>query len=349
MFVIYFYLGSVKELINRIITMEDSTNDNKERAKTLGVDEKIIEVSDELQRRKRDLMELMKENRAAISKGEMVSFEKGARMVGQDSNGNFFIFGKKGAKMKVSFGDIMRSSTWGTNFKLNDSVDKSAKKKFVLMETKKRLFDLYNKQLALIGANTSVNRGGGMDDAYEAIMNRQDNDLENIQSGILAEKMVESFFTKISFDYPEIPFSFESVDIYDDVEDKIDFVFKIKSHSRGMSVETEDFRDIGVQLTMNKKALASKKAQIDRIKRDHKLNVDDIVLVALPIRNIQEALQEWKNLPKNEKLSKAPEDFLSEGMQEAMFKSILEKLPKELNIDPEKYWNLIKKGESEKE
>ncbi len=320
--------------------------DIREDAQKLGTDENTTKEMLRIQEKKQTLMNTLHEKLKEIDRGGAVAFEKNVRTVSQNEDGHFFVYGKRGIKIPLTFGDVARASIWGTQLKLDENVARKKKKEFALMETKRRIGALYDKQLALWGAHVDINTNTGKDEAYEAILARQEKSFKEIPNGVLAEKIIASYFTKMNYDHPELPFTFEVADVYEDVENKIDFIFTIKTHKRGMGVDVTDQREIGIQFTMNQKALERKQKQIANAKKSNELKVDDLVLVAMPIAQIREALTKWQGAGKNARLNTAPEDYLPQQTRKQIFMAIMEKLPQDLDIDPERCWRIAGAGDS---
>jgi hypothetical protein len=110
--------------------------------------------------------------------------------------------------------------------------------------------------------------------------------------------MIESYFLKIVEDNPNLPFTFEGADVYDDVEYKADFYLHIKKEfKRGVKIKSCDTDDcdkenIGIQYTGNTAKTEKKKNQIEKSKKFNQGKVfDDLVLVSIPLDSISDALK----------------------------------------------------------
>lgn len=290
----------------------------------------------------------MKENLTKVDSGESIEFSKNASTVKYNSEtGKYSVFGKKGVELEISEGQILSSTLWGTGFRLDESVERSFKKKFVLEYTKNKIMELYDSQVLKWGEESDINQGG-TSRAYEGLAEMEDKDLEELPNGILAEKMFSSFFTRICYNLDELPFEFKRADVYDDVENKVDFIFKIKHNEQTTEKQayvSEDGENIGVQFTTanSNDVIEKKKKQIERSNFEES-NVDDLVLVSFPISEIREVLQQYQESGKNDKLVKTPDCYFSEETKEKLIKAVLDKLPEKLHIDFEQVWNSIKKN-----
>jgi len=308
----------------------------------------IFNFQDEKERVIVQMHELLKKTDA----GEEISFEeKDLISVGYE-NGKYKTFGKKGGE--ISKGDIAVASMWGKNLKLNSEVDRKTKKEFILRESKKRISSLWDKQINLAVQDTDsedvfkLQAFNGLKKSADAESKMK---YEEMSSGHIAEKMVDSFMTKILVNNPDFPFTMEQADTYDDVNEKMDFIFHIKKeYSRGLNIksceeESEkdcEKNDIGVQYTMNTDPEVQNKKinQIDKSKKRNIDKVDDIILVTVPLGKIQEVLKKFKEKKRDNNFS-GPEQFLNMDIKRTLFKSMLENLPENLNINAEEYWKKI--------
>ena len=302
----------------------------------------------DFQKEKEKLVEKMHKLLQIVDKGGEIPFgEKDLISVGLNQNGEYQTFGKKSGV--ITKGDIAAASLWGKNLKLNSEIDRKTKKEFILRETRREISKLWDKQLSLMVKDSrETNHIKSIQGLETSAKYEENQEYEKIKGGHLAEKMVNSFFTKI-LENNDFPFSIEEADVYDDAIDKIDFYFHIKKeYTRGLNVEAcgeekdcIEKNNIGIQYTMNKDAIEKKKKQIESAKK--RVDIDDIVLITVPLDHISEALEKWKADKKNKSNFSGPERFLDDDLKEELFKSLLSNLPKELNIDPKEYWEKIKK------
>jgi len=325
---------------------------NKNEAEKKDRDFKYLEKESEneifdFQKEKEKLVEKMHQLLKIADEGGEISFgEKDLISVGLDDEGKYQTFGKNPGN--ITKGDIAVASIWGKNLKLNSEIDRKTKKEFILRETRREISKLWNKQLSLMVKDSrETNHIKSIQGLEESAKYEENQEYEKIKGGHLAEKMVNSFFTKI-LENNDFPFSIEEADVYDDAIDKIDFYFHIKKeYTRGLNIEAcgeekdcIEKNNIGIQYTMNKDAIEKKKKQIESARK--RVGVDDIVLVTVPLDHISEALEKWKADKKNRSDFSGPERFLDDNLKEKLFKSLLSNLPKELNINSEEYWEKIK-------
>ena len=121
------------------------------------------------------------------------------------------------------------------------------------------------------------------------------------ENGILVERMIESIFTKLNYDVPDLPFEFQKSTVYDDVVQVVDFKLKIKeNYMRALNIELcgqiqEDCNfseDIGVQYANASKEDSGKKENQVKKARRNMEQVDDIVLVSMKVQGIRDAMNE---------------------------------------------------------
>ncbi|PID83151.1 hypothetical protein CSB11_02860 [Candidatus Campbellbacteria bacterium] len=300
----------------------------------------------DLQKEKEEKILEMKEKLKDVDEGKEIAFSKDASSVKYDKeDGKYTVFGKKGVQLETTKGQILASTLWGSEFKLDSDVERDFKKKFILEHTKNDILEMYDSQVIRWGRESFMTQGG-TSRAYEGLAETENMSLEEIPKGTLAEKMFSSFFTRVCQDVSEIPFEFKRADIYDDVENKIDFVFKIKHNDEVAEKQAyvqDDGENIGVQFTIGKSTNLLKHKQ-EQFKRSdlEESKVDDLVLVSIPIEEIRDFLKTYQESSKNDKLVKTPDFYFSEDLKEKIVKAVLEKLPPKLQINSNEIWENIK-------
>lgn len=304
-----------------------------------------LEIFD-IQAEKKHMVEQMHELLQKADAGKEVSFSKNARSI-EEIDGKMYYFKKGGERAEATKGDIMVSGINGFDLKLSEAVDKTTKKEFIVRETRRKIQDLYNKQLLLAELKNDLanERDGGLK-AYEAISEMEETKpYETKKAGLLVETMIHSHLTKLFIDNPHLPITFEAADVYEDVRNKIDFKIHIKKeYTRGLSVKSH--MDAGIQFTMNTSKTEVKENQIKHSKKYLELldekPVDDILLVSLPIDEVNDTVQSWKDDGKNKSIGGPTEKWTLET-KKLVFTKMLEKLPDTLNINPEEWWNSLNK------
>lgn len=141
---------------------------------------------------------------------------------------------------------------------------------------------------------------------------------------------MKGFLKKLSID-TDADFEIVDADVYQDVENKIDFIIHRKSrpHVRGANVVESDTKsDIGIQLTTALGKVPEKERQIKRSKKNLK-EVDDLVLVVLPAYDASLLYKKWKE----NKAPGGPEKRWSKSTQERIFRGVMDSIFTQEEID----------------
>jgi|GEM_PF-2041890 len=241
----------------------------------------------------------------------------------------FKTFTKGGVPIELTEGEIFAAMEWGTFWKFDDSVPKGVQQRVMFQQMKKLIASQYDEQLIKFGQDNKLSDDRKRN-TYDRIAERP-SQLEHLQDGILAEHMISSLLERAQRDY-KLPFTFKGVDVYEDVENKIDFVIALESHKRGVHV-SEQGSQVGVQFTLNPEKESQKQDQIDASKKRGEAEVDDIVLVSMPFAQVRQLFDQWRyddsgNL-KNEKTldPRGPNVFISEKMEREILHALFSKLP----------------------
>jgi len=163
-----------------------------------------------------------------------------------------------------------------------------------------------------------------------------------LPEGLIAESMVQNFFQKLTFDF-DVNFQVIPADIHQDIHQKIDFIIRRKSYSRGVGVAEKEAGEIGVQFTTAEswQKIQYKERQLDRarkILREKGGEIDDYVLVSVPLKKTREIYQKWQ---KN-KMPGGPDKLWDQSTKELIFKKVLEGILTKEEI--EKQWEIIKRS-----
>ena len=238
----------------------------------------------------------------------------------------------------VTVGELLTDGDWGIEYAFDgESVPRMIRKQYLIADAKRKLQDLLDEQIsveAIASARTHEFTRG----AYQRSKEEKDAGIEH--EGILAEKMVQNFLTQLSVDY-NLDFRIESADVYQDIQQKIDFMIHRTSHTRGVGVEADDQgEDIGVQFTISQRpeSLEKKQEQISRSKQLLRRyeDIDDLVLISIPIRGIKQLIKEWEG---EGKPPGGPSAMWYPKSKEKIFKLVLEKMYSREEI--EEMWNKV--------
>jgi len=300
-----------------------------------------------LQKEKREIVDELHRKLRAVDDGEAVTgFTEGEKreVWWNEKTGKASIKLPNGKWVLATAGDIVTDGEWGLSYKLDKDVPRDIKKKFVVAEARRKVLELADEQIER-AEMVREPEPGRRRDVVNAIYRRMLESKERgNQDGVIAEKMIRTFFEKLITD-AKLPIGFEAVDVYEDVERKIDFVICVPRRARGIGVEDpEEREDIGIQFTLNDspETQERKMKQIAHSKSSHvkdRLEVDDIVLVTLPLRSLHASLDDWRD--QGEKPG-GPMQSWSETRKEDIFRGVLKGLVPEKEIT--EMWKIIKKG-----
>jgi len=127
--------------------------------------------------------------------------------------------------------------------------------------------------------------------AYKNSREQEGSSLENMRSGILAEKLIRSFLTRISIDNKDLEIEIGEVNIYQDIEYKIDFLIKSKHKNTGVKVDTDEYEEEKIrkiQFTID----SSKKSEDLKMKQME--NTEDVILIKMPELEVGKTIKKWK-------------------------------------------------------
>ncbi len=287
-----------------------------------------------IQEQKAALMAELKSALHELDEKGTVGQEGKMRQVTYDESADTLVaYGRGGVKETVRRGQLMVAGLWDETYYLDTSVPREMKKQYLVQKTRYQIADLYDHQIALFESTQGYNQNTGIDDAYRAIVHRYDENAE-VVPGVMAEKMVESFLTKLTYDY-HMPYRLKNVSVYEDVEYKIDFI--IEPHTDepavGVRVDTPEERpDIAIQFTTASSPITieHKHKQINqaksRIGRDSSLHVKDHILIVLPIAHVVEVFTEWQQTKKGKRVPGGPDELWDMNMKEKIFSGLLDKI-----------------------
>jgi hypothetical protein len=297
-------------------------------------DEKVLPYGTEgdvyrLQMEKADIMGELHQKIRAIEDGESVAgFAEGESRDVEWNKGAHRAMVKlpSGKRAPATVGELVTDGAWGLAYKLGKDIPKDIKKRFIISEARRKILGLADEQIIRAEmAKRTIKEGGETNPSYRNIF--EDTQKDN-RTGVIAEKLVKTFFAKNIIDH-ELPIRFEEVDVHEDVERKIDFIVHLPRRARGVGVEEpEEREDVGIQLTTNitPEAHEWKAKQIEESKKrlsEDKSAVDDILLVTLPLKELNHQYNVWK---KEEKRPGGPMRRWNGEQKKQIFKGVLQGL-----------------------
>lgn len=297
----------------------------------------IYKIQKQKQERMNKFKRLLEKTRAADGSFVHPEIKKDLPVVIQLEDGSFVVDRPGAGQAKVTLGDIMTDHEWGIEYTFDHSVNIHTVRNYYLEQLKSDLGQDLDEQI-IISETKSSQVLASKKEAYESIQKRLDtDDLE--QRGVIAEKMVKNFLRKMTID-GHADFEIIDADVYQDVENKADFIIRRKNLDRTKGakvIETEDeevmlpiFEDVGIQFTINTDTEKQeiKERQVARSKM-HLENMQDLVLVTMPSYNAGKVYRRWNKT----KTPGGPEKRWSNETKEAIFRGVLSKVLTSEEID----------------
>lgn len=246
-------------------------------------------------------------------------------------DGGYFRPGKQ--RTEVTLGEIMTGASWSIDFNLDpQSVPRDVRKRFIVERAKHRIQDLLDRQI-ITEESTSRLTHEWKQDAYLAIKENKEQGLDQKRAGLLAEKMVKNLLLATMYDFP-VDYSIVEADVYQDVEQKIDFIVRVNTQQRGVGVEkdTRKAEVKGIQFTIqsSQEALHKKEVQIERARRQLGEGINDVVLVHIPLNHVSDMYEEWLRLKRP---AGGPEKLWSGQTKERIFRGIMQGILSPEQID----------------
>lgn len=215
-----------------------------------------------------------------------------------DSSGIYLAQDEHGNTQEISKGDILTDFSWGIGYILDpDTTPRLLRKEYAIALARYEILQLTNRQILM-----EESRGIGPGSASFAAI-REHHEAGSWDLGHQAEVFVTNYLKKIVIDH-NIPLEILDVDVFEDVEDKIDFIVQTKQYTRGVGVEidaSDNAPAFAVQFTlMDRKNQVLNKQEIMRnalfergIRGD--VRIDDAVLLYLNERYVRRAIGKWKH------------------------------------------------------
>jgi len=296
--------------------------------------EKLLFVIKE-QKEKRFIIDELHEKFRAIDNGESVTgFNERKTRTVRDWNTEQergYLTSRSGKTFPVTIGDLLSDGSWGISYKLEADIPRDIKKRFVVAEAKRCISEILTDQM-IWRKKPSINN-----EKYHNNNPRIQNTLvfSAGSEGHIAEKFVENFFQKLSED-AHLPFKVDLGDFHEDRERATDIMF----HLLDDKVKGVDKKDVRVQLTTNSRErdINKKRQQIEKIKKEGNLDVDDFVLVALSFKKYCfDIYEQWKNAGM---LPGGPTKLWDMKTKEMVFRGVLKDILPEEKIN--EMWEKVK-------
>ena len=292
----------------------------------------------ELQKQKQEIMQKLKGDLACLD-DDSCNFEikNGAREVKFDETTKTFIYkNNKNQEVETTLGEMVTDMDWDIYYHLDaDTTPRQYLKKYLIEKTKAELRNLLDQQIisSRVG-NRYVN--DEIQQTYQNIEYGREIGADNRQSGFISEPMVKNFLKHLTTD-KALPFIIKDADVFQDVEQKMDFIVHKKEEVQGVRVETEEgASDVAIQFTVNEAAIDKKKRQIKRAEKVLKMNheeITDIALVVFPLTMVNQLKKDWERAGQP---AGGPGKFLTLEVKKKLFFELLKDIFAEGEI--EEYW-----------
>jgi hypothetical protein len=294
------------------------------------VDSETMAYIREIQAEKIDLVEQLREWRKkfwndAEEHDSGLENRSGAKTLSVNANGEFQMFLKGGEAVTLSKGEVMSASEWGFWWKFDDSVSQADQIAIMSKQVRNVVASAYDKQLIEFGSVDTLSDDRKRE-TYRAIKEKN-LDLKTMPPGIMAEKMITSFLIKEMYDNPDLSFTIKSVDVYEDVEHKIDFILELKDVVRGVKVG-EPHHSVGIQFTINPGATEKKEKQLERVRKVslHETEVDEIMLITIPLDDVVAKYETWASAKKGQVDPRGPDNLWSDETKKKIIEVLLHRI-----------------------
>ena len=286
-----------------------------------GTDKETQKSIFDLQVKKQQVMLELKKRLSEIDKPpqEVGEQREGVRRVVKTDNG--YIWLKNKDKKKVTLGELMTDGEWGVEYDLDpETVPRVVRRRYLVERAKHELQQFADEQIILNEKSSQYVHEFKRDTYGRIERDRKDKSVES-KAGLVAERMVRNFLKKVVFDLGG-KYRLLEVDVYQDVQQKMDFIIRRPAHDRGVKVESSE-ENIGVQFTISQSehTKREKTKQIDRAR--HELGsedkVRDIVLISLPLEDVLEKFTLWSE----KKSAGGPDKLWSREQKQQILRGIL--------------------------
>lgn len=313
-------------MLNREVLKDEDLNVKEvENPIFEGLSESTRERIQVLQEEKQRLMTELRKKLESARQGEIVEFEGKMKInVGYRDNG-FYYIDQKGEEVTLTEGELLTGGTWGISYQIAPEAPLAFRKEYILSEMRRKISYLLDLQIAT--AEAEVNADESNRRSFAAVRERLEKSPDILQwdQGHIAEAMLQNMIVKWVRDQG-LPVELIPVDLYEDVEDKIDFIVR-KRLSRGVRVESEEEGVKGIQFTlMHRKDAMEKKRELTATRFKNGLSgdveVDDILVTNMHPSYVKRAVNGWKK----SKNPGGPDSKLEKGAKVDVFIKIFDGL-----------------------
>lgn len=269
--------------------------------------------------------------------------ERGVVHYNKDSN-SLFVEDGGGNKKDITLGDLIGDYAWGIKYKLESDFPKVLRRKIaktlLVNEVKNKVGQIYDNELVNIYQIALGTIGIPVEFLEKRTKEIQDPMKLRLQiGGVLAEKMVTEFLTRLEYNNPELAMRVEKANALEDTVLKYDFKILLRKR-RGIALESEDMprkefvenkRNLGIQFTtmlhghgpqFEKKeaSVVGAKQKLGDFESYIKKQVEDVVLVRIAeLGNFGVYYKRWLE---EDKPSGGPEQYMGREEKLEIFRKV---------------------------
>ncbi|MFM7088712.1 MAG: hypothetical protein ACKOW9_04240 [Candidatus Paceibacterota bacterium] len=130
------------------------------------------------------------------------------------------------------------------------------------------------------------------------------------QTGVIAEKMIQSLLVRIATDRPNLGLEVISANVHQDVELKMDFIVRIQNKEE-KGVKTMTIKNVQFTISSDPAKLQIKNEQMNKFK--------DIVLIQMPELSVNEFYRKWVG---QQGVTAGPDIYLNREIEELVITQI---------------------------
>lgn len=256
-----------------------------------------------IQQRKQEVMAGLKETLRRLDDPQAEwEVPEGARVVTREG-AHYVWVDERGKRYEVTLGTLITDGEWGLTYHLDPATAPRAdRKRYFVADARRQIADLLDEQIATEEVRTKSS--GAARASWGIILRHRliQNGGEIVQqdAGVVAELTMQGVLERAVID-DGVEIRVQRADVFQDAEQKIDFIIQRQRHHRGASVEGDtQLSRVGVQFTIaTASTLRKKRNRFAQVKedvlpelREHE-RIDDMVLVRFNIPNVVQQYHAW--------------------------------------------------------
>ncbi|PIR06795.1 MAG: hypothetical protein COV55_02385 [Candidatus Komeilibacteria bacterium CG11_big_fil_rev_8_21_14_0_20_36_20] len=304
-----------------------------------------------LQVEKQKIMQALHSDLEKIEQGSDLLEGQGEinRDVIYDKNKKIFYIDNNQKLEVATFGDLITDVSHGIEYNLNTGdIPRAILKKYATERAKSHIRKLFDIQL-LIQAEAQHKKLGHSrkSEILSQVKEKHKTGIDNFENraGLIFERDIINMLKQLQVDLPNLGIEIEDVNVIQDMDQKVDFIIKVKQHHRAVQVEEseESLQDghnkvFGIQFTLNPEATQHKMKQIEEsIRRGVKqeIHIDDLLLITIPVSS-NEIVRNYQNWQQLGKPTGGPERFYDINTKIEILGQLLEGIKANNIIDANK-------------